>query len=323
MLRQWNNPIKMSDISLNIPDLEERFLPPENWTIKNFINKKTNHQIFYRKAFIEKAKGTIIYLPGLSEFGEKYIETARFFNAHNFNILVIDWAYQGLSSRYKENRHKRHSDSYDADISDLNKLIQLETDRSLPLYMIGHSMGGHIGLRYLTENPTIFQAASFSAPMIGIRIFRQTRYLAQKILKLFKKCHDCYVPNGKNWDANMRHDKNNIFSHDPIRSKIHNEWCIKNPDLQIGSPTIRWIYESLKSIQILQKKENLKKIKIPLLLFYADKEVLVDNKAIIKSAQHISQADSIRLESSKHEILMETDNIRNIFLEKTISLFNQ
>ena len=304
-----------------LPDLKPRLLPPENWQRNDFLNPKTGHNIHYSFVLPENGKpnGIIVTLPGLSEFGEKYIETARFFSEQNYGFYVIDWAYQGRSMRFKENPQKRHSDGYETDISDLHYLISniIKTDE--PLYMLAHSMGSNIGLRYLIDHPAIFKSASFSAPMLGIRDLKYCHTLTRTLLRFLTPLHSFYVPDGKNWSETDY----KTFSHDPVRAGIQQQWSKSDRNLRIGNSTLKWIYESLKSIDILQNKNNLGKITIPVLLATADKEGLIDNAAIRKASQTMPDAKLLKLTNSKHEILMETDAVRDLFLNETLKLFNQ
>lgn len=311
-------------VKLTLPDLEERFLPPANWEIAHFVNPETTHEIYYRTAFIENAQATLFCLTGLSEYGEKYIEVARFFNAQGFNVIVIDWAYQGLSTRYYNNPHKRYSDGYEADISDLHYLITQHIKSDLPHYMLAHSMGGHIGLRFLSEYSNIFKAASFSTPMVGIKAFKLFPSLFYKISSALSRFHDSYIFGRNDWKPEDRNAKTkNIFSSDLIRNQVFNSWNVANENLRIGNVTYKWIYESLKSILLLNKKETLENINCPTLLSCASKEILVDNIAIKRASQIIPDAKFIDFENAKHEILMETDDIRDVFLNATLELFNQ
>lgn len=305
--------------------LPSRFLPSSDWTSEEFINPNNYHKIHYAYALPqEKTKGVIVTLPGLSEFGEKYIETANFFLKHGYAFYVIDWAYQGRSTRFKNNTHKRHSDGYEQDISDLHYLISNEIKTELPLLMLAHSMGGNIGLRYLLKHPSIFKAASFSAPMLGIHDLKNLYCPVSILLKILAPINTFYVPNGKNWYYDSRkNDGTDIFSSDPIRDKIHNTWSQSNTALQVGNPTLKWLSESLKSIKILKNSDNLSQIKIPTLLACGDKETLIDREAIKRATRYIPQAQHLDLKNGKHEILMETDDVRNLFLEETLKLFNQ
>ncbi|HPD82969.1 MAG: alpha/beta hydrolase [Alphaproteobacteria bacterium] len=305
----------------HLPALEDRFLPNENWELDSFVNSETSHKIHYSYAPIQNPKGTIICLTGLSEFCEKYIETAKFFNTHHYNFYVMDWAYQGRSCRYRGEPHKRHSDGYESDISDVKYFIDGVIKTNTPLFLLAHSMGSNIALRYLSSQDHAIKAASFSAPMLGIKSLKYFPFLLNPILSIFS---DRYVPGGRDWHESARDgDGQGIFSSDLVRDKVHNAWCISNPDLQIGSPTFKWLYESLKSMRLLKSDKILKKICIPVLLAYATKETLVDNNAIVRASKKIENAELLELRNSKHEIMMETDNIRDEFLNKTVTLFNQ
>lgn len=305
------------------PALHSRFLRPNNWKSSEFHNSSTGHRIHFQHNLAnESAKGTVIMLPGLSEFSEKYYETAQFFIKNNYNFVVVDWAYQGKSTRFRPNPHKRYSDGYDTDLSDLKYLINQYINTSSPIFLLGHSMGGHIGLRFLMNQPDYIQAAAFAAPMIGIKDLKYTGWLIQHLKPIFKLFKKSYVPGGKNWRENARKsDGTDVFSSDADRDSLHRAWSLHNPKLQVGNATIQWIIESLASSKILKK--NLHKINIPVLIAIAGKEELVDNSKIRKAVRKITNTKLLNFPNAKHEILMETDDIRNQFLEETLNLFNQ
>jgi len=257
------------------PNLQDRFLKPTHWHQANIHNPTTNHVINYAHNISKNEnRPLIILLPGLSEFCEKYYETANFFINHGYDILVIDWAFQGRSTRFNPNPHKRHSDGYDADINDLKLILDQHKRKNTPMFMLGHSMGGHIGLRFLSQYPHYFQAASFSAPMIGIKDLKYTGWLIRLLTPFFNFFKTSYIPKGQNWrEAARKSDGTDIFSSDPLRDAIHNMWCNYDPTLQVGNPTIKWVLESLKSIAFLKK--NFSKIQIPILIGMAEKEEII------------------------------------------------
>ncbi len=303
------------------PELEERFLPNSIWKTGGFLNPETNHSIHYSYSLIQAPIGTVICLPGLSEFSEKYIETTKFLNDNGYNVFIMDWAYQGRSTRFTDNSHKRYSNGYETDISDLHFFIQNEIKTNTKLYFLGHSMGGHIALRYLIEKDHNISAASLSAPMLGIK---SLRYFPCWLACLFNYNKTAYVPGGQDWHEEAREKKGkDIFSSDPIRSKIHQDWSRKDSALQVGNATLKWLCESLRSIRLLKRKSNLRKIEIPIFFAYAQKESLIDNKYVVRAARIVKNAKLLKLKNSKHEILMETDDIRDQFLNKTLEFFKQ
>ncbi len=309
---------------LTYPNIDSRFLPKENWKINSFLNPETNREIFYRTAFVDKPEAIIFILPGLSEYAEKYIETITYFNDLNYNVVIIDWAYQGLSNRFDPNRHKRHSDGISADISDLRFLITQKIKSNLPHYMLAHSMGGNIGMRYVIEHPQTFEAISASAPMLGIKGICECLKITNFLLRILSPLKNFYVPGGHDWSERDRKDIiNNMFSHDKERKEVHNAWMVVNPQLQVGNPTYQWLKENMNSICTLKNKTELEKITVPVLLGLAANDKVVDNKSIINADRHLPNSQILELEGSAHEILMECDPIRNNFLSKTIALFKQ
>jgi len=304
-------------------NLEERFLQPNNWQKFDIQNPETNHTIhFEHNISLDENKPLIIILPGLSEFCEKYYETANYFIKHSYDCLTIDWAYQGRSTRLNKSSHKRHSDGYETDISDLKYIIDHYTNQNAPLLMLGHSMGGHIGLRFLSQYPDYFQAASFSAPMLGIKDLKYSSWLIPLLSPVFKLFGKSYIPGGKDWREEARKsDGSDIFSSEPARDALHNTWCLYNPILQIGNPTIKWVLESLKSISILKK--NYQNIRTPTLLAIAECEEIVCNASILKASKKIPNSKLLNLKNAKHEILMETDDIQDQFLNETLKMFKQ
>ncbi len=298
--------------------LEERFTAPAGWRTGEFVHLKTGHTIHYATVSPENPKAVAVILPGLSEFSEKYHETARDLLARNLSVWIIDWAFQGRSSRWSRHPMRRHTNGFDADIQDLHKLVSdhvLPAAQDRPLVMIGHSMGGHIGLRYLAEHQGIFKAAAFSAPMLGIHdVNKIPSFIRAFLLCCLKPFGNCYVPFGRDWHESLRKsDGTDVFSSDPVRDALHNDWSKTHPELQVGSPTLSWIFSALVSCKTLEK--DLPSIDIPLLIVSAEDDRIVDNNAIAHAAAVLPQGTLLRLPEARHEILMERDDIRNRWFE--------
>jgi len=304
------------------PDLKERFLAPKGWVTDEINISETVHEIHYGHAAPEKGeiKGVIILLQGLQEFTEKYYETARFFIEKNFAVVLFDWHYQGRSGRLKRNRHKRHSDGFEADITDLKILIE-ERVKTLypdqPLYCLSHSTGGNIALRYMAAHPDDFKAAGFSAPLIDIHgLHVVPDWMMIGLLTLLKPLHKCYVPFGKNWDETERKsDGTDKFSSDPARDAITNKWYLADPSLQGGSPTLGWLYHAYKSMRYLKKSDALKNVKIPCFFALAGNDTIVHSYAVQDIINKLLETTSfIMMDGCKHEILHELDPFRDALL---------
>ena len=306
------------------PDLPQQFLPFNGWVSEcSFHDDNTSLDISYSESIQHNHKGIVVILPGLSEFTEKYIETTHDLNNKGYSVYIIDWLYQGRSARLESNPHKRHSKGFDVDVKNLYYFITKIIKPDAPLFFLGHSMGAHIGLRFLTQFSHLIKAASFSAPMLGIRDLRHWQPLAKMITSLFQNWTTLYVPGGHDWKASSRKsDGTDIFSSDPIRDQLHNAWSLSDKALQIGSPTMTWLYQAICSMEYLQQPEVLKSISIPCYIASAQEEEIVDNQSIAHAVKHLPNVEHETLPNAKHEILMETNDIRDHFLTKTISIFS-
>ena len=307
-------------------DLAPRFRIPQNWQW-GFFTDAEGQRLRFGMVVPETGSpdGIVVALQGLSEYSEKYFEIAQDMLARNLGFYILDWQGQGKSDRHLPDRQKRHITTFEDDIRDLRHFITEHVKPAavspeatpVPLIMLAHSMGGHIGLRYLHQYPDDFSCAAFSAPMIGIQALSTIPGAIRKGLTgffntLMKKC---YVFGGRTWDPHVRERPvTNIFSDDPERSAIHNAWCYIDPDLQVGNITFGWLHEANLSCHRLQKRDVLRNIGTHCLFAIAEKEALVDNKAIKRAAKLMPSVHLLELQNSKHEIFMERDSIRDRFL---------
>lgn len=317
----------MNTQALTPPDLESRFMPPKNWRWHYFKNQK-GKKIRFGSCFPDGnvPDAVVIVLQGLSEYTEKYFELAASLQENNYSFWMIDWLGQGKSDRHLENRQKRHSEGFDDDIADLDFFIDQYVKHSavhpdvgrIPLVLLGHSYGGNIGLRYIAENPGVFEAAAFSAPMFDLNA---TKNKPKWLIKLASSglsniMGSKFFPSGgAEWTPEMRDDPTrDIFSTDETRKNIHNAWLKVDPELQVGNFTAGWLYQAIKSCNIIQNKLAVEDIEIPCLFGKAEHEELVDNDMIDAIAARIPNAQVLDLPGAKHEIIMERDDIRNTFL---------
>lgn len=319
---------------MTIPDkpsavLESRFLPPDNWQWGTFKGAYDG-EVRYGYAIPQTPKGHVIILPGLSEFGEKYFETARDWMARGYGVWVMDWQGQGKSHRHlPQTPHRRSSVGFRNDLYDLNMFIRdhvKRTVRHAPLFMLAHSMGANIGLRFLHDHSGVFTAAALSAPMIGIKALSLIPvFISKALLEFFSKYYpNNYAPGGHDFDpAHREAHSSAVFSNDPVRNKVHNIWSDAETILQVGGVTWRWLYYAERSCRTLRDETYLGSIDIPCIMALAGHESLVSNRAIRRAAALMPNAKLLELPESRHEIMMEIDAVRTTFFDEADSLFGK
>jgi lysophospholipase len=305
------------------PDLDPRFCQPVGWRWHGFERVKGRYVRFGSvspKNSIPDA--VVVCLPGVREFSEKYFELAQWCLDHNLSFWIIDWAGQGKSTRLiKADPDKRHSHGFHEDVEDLRYFVKEYIKHSsvhpdvgrIPMAMIGHGAGAHIGLHYLASGAEGFECACFNAPLFGFKIFeKMPQSLGLAIASLCSFFAGTrYVPKGNNWEKRKEHA--NLTS-DKARGNVERIWAEHIPELRCGDVTCRWIYEAQRSCMQLKKAIKKAPPSIPCLFSIPDKAGLIDNSLTHKVAGYMPDARMIDYPESGHEIFMENDEIRDNFL---------
>lgn len=265
----------------------------------------------------EHARGTIILLGGRKEFVEKYTETIQDLNHRQLDVCSFDWRGQGLSTRMLPDRLKGYVNRYEDYLTDLHQFFLqiLPGMDAKPVYLLAHSMGAHIALRYLQEFPGRISKAVFTAPMIDIRLRPYPRWLVRLMIALAFKFDraEAYVPGGRmHSQINYPFEANKLTS-DPIRYQFDKKAIAANPDLALGGVTFGWLAATFDSIRILNSSGFAERISVPVLMLAAGKDQIVSTRAFQSLVTRMPACKAIELPGSRHEILMERDSIRNRF----------
>ncbi len=254
-------------------------------------------------------RGTVIVCPGRTEFIEKYFETARELQEMGFAILILDWPGQGLSSRLLPDARKGHIDRFSTFMNALKKALdEMQDELPRPLVSLAHSMGGAIALAAITKKLIEVDAAAFSAPMWGLKSrFMGMKYLAWSMKTLGQGNKFAIKPGPRG------SFEENIVTHDRGRWDMQEALISASPDLELGPITWSWLGASLDVIDAFAKPTALAHVNCPVLIATAGEEELVDNDSHHRISRHLTNVERIYLPNARHEILMETDDIRAQF----------
>jgi lysophospholipase len=285
----------------------------------NFKYLAVENGIFLRfgfwKSYQNQKMGTICLLGGRTEYMEKYFQTIRKLNQKGMDVFSFDWRGQGLSTRIIKNRRKGYIRNYKDYVDDLSVFIEkiLKKKASEPCIIMGHSMGGHIIIRYLHDHENIFNSAILISPMIDIQTFPVPKSILQRIIRILVKAgyDKVYLPGG---DSLMKNKfKGNALTSDQIRFEKAQKFVIDNPDVAIGGVTLGWLNASFDSINLLNQPGYVEKIKTRILIFSADKDRIVCNRAQVRLCKRLPNCRLIKVSGSSHEILQEKDAIQKTF----------
>ena len=257
------------------------------------------------------SRGTIVIVPGRTEFIEKYLEIIGDFLERRFTVLVIDHRGQGLSTRMLDDPLKSYVHHFQDYADDLGFVINaLGSHLPQPQIIVAHSMGGCVALQSVitgTANPS---ALICSAPMLGLFD------LEVSILRWVFTAMAMMGAGGKNipfikQTSGLPVDfKNNKLTSDPVRFARWACYFTHIVELRLGKPTLGWIKAASSSMSFVNR--NAARVKIPTLIVSAGGDSIVDPA----SHQDFAERSKAQLEvipSARHEVFLEKDEYRDQF----------
>jgi lysophospholipase len=271
-------------------------------------------------------RGICLLLPGLTEFLEKYGETADELTQRGFIVVSLDWRSQGASERRgSHNRagHVRSFDEYDSDLAAvlISGVEPIQKERAaaghppLPLIALAHSLGAHVLLRFLHEHPRRFAVAVLVAPMLGV----QTGEYSLQLTKMLTGLLNLRRPSPRLLFSLEDRDplrvafEDNLLTSDRARYERNLAYLKAQPFLRIHGPTFGWLGATFSSLRKMERRGFAEAITTPLLAIGAGRDRIVVTAATRDFVKRLPNASYVEFEDSEHEILMESDAIRARF----------
>ena len=121
-------------------------------------------------AHVAPEKTTIAHVVILHGYGEhlgRYDEVMNWFADEGYEAWAVDFRGHGRSAG-----HRAYVERYDLYLEDAQALLDHMADASKghPVFLLGHSQGGLIGLRMLEEKIGSFKGAVLSAPAMQVAL---------------------------------------------------------------------------------------------------------------------------------------------------------
>lgn len=262
------------------------------------------------------SKGTVVIVQGRAEFIEKYFETAADLLARGLTVVAFDWRGQGLSGRELDNGRKGHIDDFDLYERDLEAIV----DQTLlpfcpePWFALGHSMGGSVLIRQARRGRSPFERLVLSAPLIDIQGLSHPRFyrFLAKVLDL-AGLGSAFVPGGGETAALTKVFASNKLTTDEMRYARNNSVVAVAPHVAIGDPTIGWLDSAFAVIDEFADPEYPRRVLTPILVIAPAGDQVVDMLATERFATRLKAGRLIVLPRGRHELLMESDEVREQF----------
>lgn len=281
-----------------------------------------------------EVKATVVVVNGRTESFLKYQELAYELTLQGYQVLMFDHRGQGLSSRLTDNPYKGHIEDFQHYIDDMHQLVSrvvqvnnAGADTKLPLYLLGHSMGGAISTLYLQQHPDVFQKAALSAPMHGIN--GKLLYDEQDACRLASTV-TLFSTEGYAGFTDKPYVASAFEGNELTGSAERYQWMQAlyqdNPQLQLGGATWGWLEQACAVLPLIPQQAD--KIKIPVLVMQAELDTLVSADAqqefctVLADNPNSGCVGGLQIiKGAKHELLFEQDTIRQQVLDKLLKHF--
>jgi lysophospholipase len=263
-------------------------------------------------------RGTIVLLPGRTEYCEKYSLVAEGLARRGYASAAIDWRGQGLSPRAPTDPMVGHVSDFAEFQDDADAMLAALSAAGLPRpwHLLGHSMGGLIALGLLLRSGDTFERAVFSAPMWGLRLPVHRRAMAGALARAAHALGlgERVTPmSGKAADPAAARFEGNLLTRDAEVFAWMKAQVVAHPELALGAPSLGWLRAALREMPRLAA---LPPPPHPALCLLGTEEGIVAPRAIRDRCSRWEGAELHVVEGARHEPLMEGRACREALLDR-------
>jgi alpha-beta hydrolase superfamily lysophospholipase len=253
---------------------------------ENIIKSFDGTELFYKKDLTNNMKAIVVIVHGLCEHLGRYDYVTQKFNEFGYGVYRFDNRGHG-----KSGGERGYIDNFQYFIDDTDQIVKvcIEENPGLPVFMLGHSMGGYISAAYGCKYAGKLKGQILSgAAVIDLPIFEDLKkdnifenYPRQKSPNALSKliCRDSRVVED--------------YENDPLVLKETNLKLLG----EVFVKGTKWLMDSIKEY------------KYPCLILHGGNDQIVINEASKWMYEHINSNDKFLkiYEECYHEILNEKD----------------
>ena len=245
-------------------------------------------RLHYRTWEVPDPEAGILVVHGLFEHSGRYQELGEYMASSRVSTFALDTRGHGASEGRRG--HIRRFDVLLQDLDRFRREVQGLLPIGTPLFLLGHSMGGLVALRYLEEYDVAFAGAVITSPWLG------TAYNAPRWKVLLGNIFNRILP-AFPFTVQL---KGEDLTHDPERAAAY-----ENDPLMHSTITPRMFTELSGAIETAFRRGE--RISVPVLFLLAGSDTVVATDRSLAFARSLpSEGVSVEvLDGLRHEVLQE------------------
>jgi len=269
--------------------------------------------------------GAVVILHGKSESYIKYAELAYDLRELGCAFYLMDHRGMGFSERMiKTDSQRVHVDLFDDYVEDVKTFMDTVVNQTphAKIVFLAHSMGAAVAALYLEKYPDGADGAILSSPMLQVNTGAYPEPVAFLMASL-----GTMIGLGREYAPGQgpRSDpvfENNTVTHSRARwSKWELDLIPNNTQIKSGGPSFQWVWNSM--VFGWMSRLLAPKVRVPVLLFQAGEDCVVLPEGQDDFCNRANNCTQIGFAGARHEILMETDSIRDAALAEIDDFYNQ
>ena len=307
---------------------EERFEKEFNSVVTPYLTKRLKEgyfksfdgkELYYNHYKADKKKGAVVIVHGYTESVQKYLELIYYFLQSGLSCYIYDQRGHGKSFREVDDERLIYVDNFNSYVKDLQSFLNEVVIEDAPVYAFGHSMGGAVLGLYLENDNNKIKKAILTSPMFKIKnvkasfIVKPLAYIlsvfASKKLPFYSK-----NPTFKDFENSSFTSLERYIRYEKVRRL--------NTEYSTCAPTNKWAYEALNACDNIMKKGAVEKINIPVRVYSAENDSLVDNEYHFKFAKRLPIGEYKIIKNAKHEIFNTVNAVFIPYLNEVLKYFS-
>ena len=290
-----------------------------------FDERVKGQPVYYEHYRADAPKAVVVISHGFTESLVKFAESIYYLLQAGYEVWGLEHRGHGRSCRLNANPYVVHVDRFEDYVEDLRHLTEEKVKPAaggLPVYLFCHSMGGCVGAWTIEQYPELFEKAVLSSPMLGLSFGKIPVPVAFAFASLKGRGEK-----GKEPLSPVTAFPEERYEESAANSEARFRWYyekkLADPRLQTCAGSTRWGREAIRACRHVTSPKRIAAIRVPVLLFQAEKDSYVRNDAQDAFAARAKTCELVKLPGLRHELYVNEGESLRRYWERIFAFYER
>ncbi|MBQ7871575.1 MAG: alpha/beta hydrolase [Oscillospiraceae bacterium] len=271
-----------------------------------------------------RSRASVVVVHGYTEFMQKYRELAWHCLQMGYSVFLYDQRGHGLSGRETADLRLAHVERFSDYAEDLHRFVEqvvVPQTGAAPIFLFSHSMGGAVAALYLAQHGKRVARSVLASPMLCPNTHGMPRRILRAMARRAAKRDGWAAPFKYSGDFDPNPDFSRAGDLSYVRFLRNLEVRRGDPRYQNSHSTNGWMVEALSVQDLLLRRETLRRLTGPILVFSAGQDTSVRTPVHRRFAKKLPQGQLVEFPDSRHCIFTGTAETRKRFYEEVFRFY--